>query len=449
MKHPLPFCPRNTQETKKNKTKYTLRVLPRSASYFNTYGCGAECAFAALRELLCLGLILFLIVAQQGIAQTGNPDTSRTPFQRGGIYDRPYILKLGGNTAIGGYAEMNSNYERVDGISEGFSFENRRFNVFLYSAISERVKLTSELEFEHGTEEIKLETALVDVLFFTLINLRAGILLSPIGRFNIAHDSPRYNVIDRPLVSTRIIPATLSEVGAGFFGALYATPFDRFTYEIYAVNGLSDGVVLGSGEGTRIPMGKSEEAFGEDNNGSPAFVGRLAYNPRFGGEVGLAFYTGRYNTYSSEGVEIDQPRSVRLFALDAEYRWRRWHFRGEAALASIDTPGDHVDNDFLAGKQRGLYVEGNYTLLRRPLFGMPESTVTLFSRYDFIDLNAGTFDKTNQNIGEATRRVTAGLALRPTSDTTVRLSYWRQWEYDRFNNLSHSMNVQFGVATYF
>jgi len=402
--------------------------------------CDSACAFVFLS---------FLVAAHQGIAQSGATDTSRTPFQRGGIYDRPYILKLGGNTAIGGYAEMNSNYERVDGIAEGFSFENRRFNIFLYSAISERVKLTSELEFEHGTEEIKLETALVDVLLNTAVNLRAGILLSPIGRFNIAHDSPRYNVIDRPLVSTQIIPATLSEVGAGFFGAFYATPFDRFTYEIYAVNGLSDGLLLGSGEGTRIPMGKSEEAFGEDNNGSPAVSGRLAYNPRFGGEFGVSFYTGRYNTYSLEGATIDEPRSVRIFAFDAEYRKRRWHFRGEAALATIDTPDDQVDDDLFAEKQRGFFVEGNYTLLRRQLFGMPEASVALFSRYDEIDLNVGTFDKTGQDVGEVNRRVTAGIAFRPTSDTTIRLSYWRQWAYDRFNNLSHSMNVQFGVATYF
>jgi pheromone shutdown-related protein TraB len=77
------------------------------------------------------------------------------------------------------------------------------------------------------TEEINLETALVDVLFHTAVNLRAGILLSPIGRFNIAHDSPRYDIIERPLVSTEIIPSTLSEVGLGFFGALYPTQFDR------------------------------------------------------------------------------------------------------------------------------------------------------------------------------------------------------------------------------
>lgn len=392
---------------------------------------------------------LFLFWANQNAAQTAAADSTRTPFQHGGIYDRPYILKLGGNTAIGGYAEMNSNFERQDGIDEGFSFENRRFNVFLYSAISERVKFTSELEFEHGTEEIKLETALVDVLLSTLINLRAGILLSPIGRFNIAHDSPRYNVIDRPLVSTQIIPATLSEVGAGFLGAFYVTPFDRLTYEVYAVNGLSDGVVLGNGEGTRLSSGKSEEAFGEDNNGSPAFTGRLAYNPRFGGEFGISFYTGRYNTYKLDGLPVDDPRSVRLFALDADYRWRRWHFRGEAALAQVDVASDQVDDDLLAARQRGFYVESNYTFLRRPLFGMNEAAVLLFSRYDDIDLNVGNFDKTGQNIGDATKRLTIGIAFRPTSDTTLRLSYWRQWDYDRFNNLGHRMNVQFGVATYF
>ncbi|MCG3119462.1 MAG: hypothetical protein ALAOOOJD_01871 [bacterium] len=392
------------------------------------------------------GFLFMLFGVTQILAQT---DTTRTPFQRGGIYDRPYILKLGGNTAIGGYAEMNSNYMRQDGVAEGFSFENRRFNIFLYSAISERVKFTSELEFEHGTEEIKLETALVDVLLATPVNLRAGILLPPIGRFNIAHDSPRYNIVDRPLVSTQIIPATLSEVGAGFFGAFYATPFDRFTYEIYAVNGLTDGVVLGDGAGTRIAMGKSAEAFAEDNNGSPAFTGRLAYNPRFGGEFGVSFYTGNYNTYQAEGVSIDEHRRVSLLAFDADYRRRRWHFRGEAALAQIDTPSDQVDNDLFAERQRGFYVEGNYTFLRRPLLGMPEAAVILFSRYDMIDLNEGNFDKTRQNIGDATRRLTSGLAFRPTTDTTIRLSYWRQWEDDRFNNRSHSMNVQFGVATYF
>ena len=387
----------------------------------------------------CSAVVRAQIVQQDSI--------KRTPNVIGGIYDRPYIYRLGGNIAIGGYAEMNSNFEREEGIEEGFSFEARRFNLFIYSSISDQVKLTSELEFEHGTEEIALETALVDVLFHTAVNLRAGILLSPIGRFNIAHDSPRYDIIERPLVSTEIIPSTLSEVGLGFFGALYPTQFDRITYELYAVNGLSDGVVGGTGEGTRISAGKSAEAFEEDNNGSPAFTGRLAINPRFGGELGLSFHTGNYNSYKAEGEIIDASRRLTLLAVDWEYSRRKFYLRGEGAIAKIDV--QESLKEIYADKQRGFYAEIGYTFIRRPILNQPDASLTFVTRFDYVDLNDGKRVSTGENIGDSLRRLTTGLSFRPTADTSIRLSYARNWGYDPFNNLTNSMNIQFGIATYF
>ena len=92
------------------------------------------------------------------------------------IYKRPFIDF--GKTAVGGYLEANSNYFSEDGVSEGFSMEMRRFNIFLFSKISKRVKFLSELEFEHGTEEIALETAQLDFEFSPFLNFRAGIILS-------------------------------------------------------------------------------------------------------------------------------------------------------------------------------------------------------------------------------------------------------------------------------
>src|SRR5262245_3607197 len=80
---------------------------------------------------------------------------------QGGVYNRPFLASVG-RTAIGGYLEGNTNYFQENGISEGFSTELRRFNVFLFSSIGPRIRIISELEFEHGTEEIKLETALLD-----------------------------------------------------------------------------------------------------------------------------------------------------------------------------------------------------------------------------------------------------------------------------------------------
>ena len=142
-----------------------------------------------------------------------------TALVQGGIYQRPFIFSAG-RTAVGGYVEANGSWFRTDGISEGPAFEVRRFNIFLYSGVGRRLRFTSELEFEHGTEEIALETALVDFVITPSLVVRAGVLLPPIGAFNVNHDGPRYEFIERPLVSTEVIPSTLSEAGLGVHGRL-------------------------------------------------------------------------------------------------------------------------------------------------------------------------------------------------------------------------------------
>jgi hypothetical protein len=209
---------------------------------------------------------------------TNAQDTTeiKTPSQDA-IYTRPFILDVNKlSTSIGGYFEANSNYFSEDGVSEGLSFELRRFNIFLYSSLGSGIKFLSELEFEHGTEEIALETALLDFQFAPQFALRGGILLIPLGMFNQNHDSPRWDIIDRPFVSTQIIPSTLSEVGFGVYGRFTLERYLSLTYSGYLTNGLGDGVILNSEGRTFIPSGKREEAFEEDNNGIPSYSGRIA-----------------------------------------------------------------------------------------------------------------------------------------------------------------------------
>jgi len=371
----------------------------------------------------------------------------KTPHAIGGIYDRPYIYRLGRTLAMGGYVDANSNYIREAGITDGLSFEARLFSLFLYSSISDKIKLTSALTFEHGAEEIDLETALLDVLFSVNFNMRAGILLPPIGRFNIAHDSPRYDLIERPLVATEIIPSTLSEVGFGIFGAFYPSPLDRMTYEAYLVNGLGEGIVGGTGTGTRLAAGKSPKAFAQDNNGSPAFTARLALNPRFGGEFGISLYTGKYNQDKIKGERVDEGRYVNMFALDADYTRDKVYARGELVFARIDVPADL--QELFADEQRGLYVETGYAIWRGTWLDFPETSLTLVGRYDYIDLNVNERISTGENIGDSTHRFTVGLSVRPSPDTSLRVSYAHNWVYDQFRNLTRSINVQMGIATYF
>jgi len=385
------------------------------------------------------GQLLFSLIFLLSSRTSHGQDTTGTPpLVKGGIYDRPYIWRPSSAIAIGGYAETMMRVEYEEGVHENTSFEARRFNIFLFSSISNLVKLTSELEFEHGTEEIKLETALVDVQLYDELNLRAGILLSPLGKFNLAHDSPRNEFTDRPLVSTQIIPATLSEAGLGLYGSLYPIGNHRLTYETYLVNGLNDNVLL-SGDGTSIPEGRPD-AFEEDNNGSPAFVGRLAFMPEFGGEIGVSLHTGFYNTHQKEGLIVDEQRRLTIAALDAEYQWGDLTVQGEFARAQIDLPTSLVG--LFAEKQQGFYVQGTYTLLRGALPMFPKSTLALGTRFDYVDLD------TNVR-GDDVQRLTVGMNLRLVPETVVKLDYQHNWLFDRINNETRAAVIQFGVATYF
>ncbi len=375
-----------------------------------------------------------MVTAQAGFGQ----DSTQSPAVKGGIYDRPYLLRPSSRLAIGGYAEVMLRSEYEEGVHENISFEFRRFNIFFFSPIASNIKLTSELEFEHGTEEIKLETALVDVDLFEELTLRAGILLSPIGKFNISHDSPRNEFNDRPLVSTQIIPSTLSEAGFGPLGSFYPFEGHRFTYEMYLVNGFTDGVIL-AGDGTSIPDGRPE-FFEEDNNGNLAATGRIAWLPDFGLELGASFHTGAYNTFVKDGLTVDEKRNLTLLALDGEYRFGDFAFQGEYAHASVDVPASLVG--LYAQKQQGLYGQATYDLFHGVLPQFPRSKLLVGVRYDQIDLDADVF-------GDDTRRITVVTNLRLVPETVIKLDYQHSWMRDRIGNETRAAVIQCGLATYF
>jgi len=214
-------------------------------------------------------------IAAQEATSAGAPsdsvDASRRgkPFVRGGYADKPFITRLGGRTVIGGYAEAEFRYEREAGITEEVTFVPRRFNIFTHSVVSDRVTLGAEIEFEEMGEEIKLEFATLDFLAHEALSFRGGVILSPLGKFNLAHDAPFNDLVERPLVSTQIIPTALSEPGMGLFGAIYPTPLSRITYEFYGVNGFNEGILEAS-DRTSIPNGRGTI---EDNNNRPSAVG--------------------------------------------------------------------------------------------------------------------------------------------------------------------------------
>jgi protein-S-isoprenylcysteine O-methyltransferase Ste14 len=383
--------------------------------------------------LWCLLLCAIAIPARAQDTTAAPP----RPFTEGGQYDRPYLARLAGRTAIGGYAEAHARLARVDGVTDEFGFQALRFNLFTATQVSDIVRIGAEIEFEDGGREIKLEYAAIDVAIHPVLTLRAGMLLVPLGRFNLAHDSPRNEFSDRPLVSTDLLGVALSEPGLGAFGLFGLRGAGRVTYEVYAVNGFHDGLIDQSPDGTRIPLGRGNF---EDNNNSPSFAGRVAWSPRVGLEFGLSAHVGAYNVFTVDGNAVDERRDVSIGALDAEAEVLGVKLMGEMALVNVDVAPGLMG--VYASRQRGVYLQAVRPFGRGLVPTMPNSFFAAGLRLDAVDFDTGI-------AGDSRVQATLGVNFRPTTDTAIKLDWVRGRDRDRFNTPSERSAFQVSVATYF
>jgi hypothetical protein len=384
---------------------------------------------------------LSLLTLLAGTATAQRADSGRTadttrPFVPGGMYDKPFQGRLLGRTAIGGYAEAHARFEKVDGQRETAGFDAKRFNLFTATTVSDFVRIGAEIEIEEGGHEIKLEYAAIDLRLSSALTLRGGMILSPLGRFNLSHDSPLNEFTDRPLVSTELLGVALSEAGFGLLGAT-SLGAGRVTYEVYGTNGFHAGLIDESPEGTRIPLGRGNF---EDENGSPAVVGRFAWSPVFGHELGVSVHHGAYNVFNSGGTPVDKRRNLTIAVVDAETEVVGVELRGEAAVARIDVPEGLTG--IYASRQRGFFVEGVRSFGRGWIKTMPTSSFAVKARADYVDFDASL-------VGQSTAQVTVGANFRPTQDTALKFDYVRGRGRDRFNNLAEHAFFLFSLATYF
>ena len=381
-------------------------------------------------------LAIWLTGGAAVMAQPADSTKIRTPFVQGGITDKPFIVRLGGRTSIGGYADFQFRAEREEGVTEEVTFQLPRFNLFTYSVVSDRIRLSSEIEFEHGGEEIKIEYGIIDFEIREELNFRAGIILTPLGKFNLTHDAPQNELTDRPLVVTEIIPSTLSEPGLGFWGSFYPSLSSRITYELYAVNGFNEGIITGAQ--TRLQAGKAN--LEEDNNTMPALTGRLAASPTPGMEIGLSGHLGQYNVSKEDGVRIADPKYLSILAADWEYRRNRVTFLGEYARTKIGLPPGLVG--FLAEHQQGFYTQLSYRFVNRLTSTLPNASLTGSIRYDGVDFDTAVK-------GDALQRLTLGLNFHPAADTVFKLDYQISHSTNGVNTGTSGRAFLFSVATYF
>jgi hypothetical protein len=400
------------------------------------------------------------------------------------VYAKPFVSAP--KAIVGGYMDIQYRSQRQASIENGYGgntngFDQQRFVPFIYADITEHVKFASEIEIEHGIREnsaqgteIGLEFAFIDYLVNEPINIRAGILLLPIGKFNLLHDSPLNDLTDRPLVSRLVIPSTVSETGAGFYGTFYPGRTSKADYELYVTTGPCGYDTNGSPRvneqdgtrGSRQRQCPSDD--GLDINNGKAVVGRLAFSPMLGIEVaGSSYYgnsstNGNYNPLSITAIDWTLQRGP--FELIGEAAWA--YARGNSRAIQANQIG-FAPGSLLTGiggnsgpgippqRMNGFYIQGNYhfmpaflTKLSPKRFG-EGSTFTAVVRYDRVNTN---LDNSNETGGWGNlEQISFGLNYRPIEDAVFKISY--QYQPMAFNPNTeqriHDSALVISAATYF
>jgi hypothetical protein len=351
---------------------------------------------------------------------------SRGSFGLGPAASKIYGVTRG--VSIGGYGEaiyQNFDKKTDDGEPSGEtdSIDLARAVFYFGYKFDDHFLFNSEIEYEHATTgegdeekgEVSVEFAYLDYLIRREVNLRAGLVLLPVGFVNELHEPPVFLGARRPDVEDRILPSTWRELGLGVFGD--AGPF---AYRAYLVNGLD-----AAGIEAEEPLHEARQGGSNASAEDFAVTGRLD----FVGVPGLLVGASGYSGNSAQGREVEGDTfdgRVTLWDAHAEWRWRGIQAR---ALTARGTIGDAREINALNGlsgtesvprKFTGSYVEGGYDVLF-PRGG--RASLVPFARWERYDTQDGVPSGFAADPANDVRLLTLGIQFRPISQVVVKLDY--------------------------
>jgi hypothetical protein len=377
-------------------------------------------------------------------------DTITQSMNMDATYNRPFIAVGKLPVSLGGYVETNYQHLGTDGTSEGHQFQFRRMSLFVASSISKKIKFLSEIEFEPADKEISVEFAAVDIELHSLLNLRGGIIINPIGAFNQNHDGPKWEFTDRPISATQMLPATWSNAGFGLYGKQYSNNW-MLGYEVYLSSSFDDTIISNDQNKTFLPASKANnQRFEETESGSPLFTAKVGAKNSKIGEIGLSYMGGVYNKWIDDDLVIDNQRMLKVYAIDANTTLPllNTNITGEWVWINVELPENYSEQ--FGSKQQGGFLDIVQPILKRRMFGWDNATLNLACRLEYVDWNVGKFTSTEGNIGDELWSVMPAISFRPSAQTVLRLNYRYQEQKDILSNpAAKTGGFSFGISTYF
>lgn len=397
-------------------------------------------------------LFSFLMLTTVTISHAQENDPVKNYYQN----SAEKLLQTSGKLVIGGYGEVHYHQPFSSETRNNGSLDVHRLVMLLGYNFNERTQFISELEFEH-VSEVYVEQAFLQYKLNSFINLRAGLLLVPMGIINEYHEPTTFNGVERPLIDNKIAPATWREIGFGLSGNL--TPAS-IKYQAYIVNGFNsyNGKGLLNGKnGFRSGRQKGAESF----MSSPNFTAKAEYYGIRGLNLGLSGYFGKSQSTLYNGIAKDNKAAaaradssvvgISMLGLDARYGIKGLQLRGQLYYSAISNTAEYnkftsvnkVPND-LGSAMVGYYAEAGYDVLR----GLSSTSAKLVP---FIRLeNYNTHHSTDAGLPKIAAYknnvITTGFTFAPTEGAVFKadLQFIKPDNTDRYTNVfSAGIGVMF------
>ena len=352
--------------------------------------------------------------------------TSNPGYGVGPAASKVYASKPG--VSIGGYGEtlyQNFAQKNQDG---GPSLRDDQITllravVYLGYKFDEHFILNTELEYENAVVasdkggEAEVEFAYIDYMHAPGLNIRAGLVLIPMGLVNQLHEPTAFLGARRPDVEQLIIPSTWRELGFGAYGQ--AGPVN---YYAYLVNGLNAAGFTADG-GIREGSQEGSEALAK----SWAFTGRLDYSAIPGLLVGASIFSGGAGQghVTPSGQSVDATTTV--WDAHADWRWRGLWLRGLYAASHVGH-AERVNelNGFegvasVGSRQEGWYLQGAFDLLS--LKSGSKASLQPYVRYERYDTQAKVPPGFERNSSNDVRELTLGVAYKPIGQIVLKADW--------------------------
>jgi len=343
------------------------------------------------------------------------------------------VYQVDRGVSVGGYGELlyeNFASEQEDSAPSGKTDQLDLLRAVLYFGykFNDRIVFNSEIEYEHASTgregEVSVEFAYLDFLFRDAVNVRAGLVLLPMGFVNELHEPPTFLGARRPYVESVLIPTTWRENGAGVYGE-----HGPISYRAYVTNGLAavSGTSSSAGgydaKGIRNGRTKGSKSAAEDL----ALTARLDWQATdwllFGGSA----FTGDAGQAATTPAGDTLDATTTIWELHSEVRWRGLQARVLYVATDIeDVPEINLAQGFtgdesVGEKQYGGYGELGWDVLS--LFESSRQAVIPYVRYERYNTQEQVPTGFSANLANDVTVTTLGVSYKPIVNVALKLDY--------------------------